>query len=280
MSNSVQSSAANEPGPSLASRYPRTTTLAAAAGLFVVSTGLLYATTLAVAVVGVAPVAVLAASSWLLSVVVLALIARPHFHRLKTRTRPVPEGLRGSVAETCARNGVAVRRSWLTAAVPGFGMAGIVGVPWDRHFVVDEWFFASLAPAERRALAAREAALVRSRYRPFRHAAGPTIVAGVAGVLAVASFAPFGGFTGASASLLLGAASAGLYALAARRGAEKVHAADRHAAERTNVEAAVGLLEKAAAQREESVWDRWPLSLLVMCPTTSQRIARLQAPRD
>lgn len=277
MSNPVQSSAASEPGPSLASRFPRTATLAAAAGLFVASVGLLYAAVLAIAAGWSLPVTVLATAAWFLSVVLVALVARPYFHRLKTRTRAMPEGLRADAVATCARNGVAVRRSWTAAEAPGFGMAEIAGLPWDRHLVVDEWFFASLSPAEREALLAREAALVRNRYQPFSHVAGPAVVAGVAALLAVASFAPFAGFIGASASVLLGAACAGLYALAARRGVEKVHAADRHAARETSTRAVIGLLEKAATRRDESAWHRWPLSVLAMYPTTSQRIERLEA---
>lgn len=241
--------------------------------------GLLYATIL-VAGLDLAVVALLA-SSWLLSVLLLALVLRPYFYRFKTRMKRVPEGLEASVETGCARHGVAVRRSWLVRNAPGFGMAEIAGLlPWDRHLVVEEWFFASLDPAEREALVARETALVRARYQLFSHAAGPAIIAGVAGLVSIASLIPTETMGGSNTVLLLGVASGGLYLLAARYGARKLFEADRHAAHETSPEVVVSLLEKAASEYEESAWHRWPLALLAMRPTTDQRIDRLRVIRE
>lgn len=278
MSNPVHSSTANAPGGSLPARYPRTATLLSVVGLFVGSTGLLYATTLAVGE-GFA-VTAFVASSWLLSVLMVALAVRPYVHRLGTRTRSVPEGLDASVEAICARNGVAVRRSWMVPDAPGARLAEITGLlPWNRHFVVDEWFFASLSPAEREALAAREAALVRARYQLCSHVAGPAVVAAVAALLAAAVHIRPGAVAGANAVVAFGVACTGMYWRAARRGVEKLYAADRHAARQTSREAVVGLLEQTERESDESVWHRWPLSVLMMRPTTERRIEQLKRGR-
>ena len=262
----------------VSTRQPWLITVPVLVSLFAVSMGLLYATTVAIEL-GLA-VVVLFASTWLLSVLLLALIVRPYFYRFKTQVKRVPEGLAASVEAGCARNGVALRRSWLARDVPGSGMAEITGLlPWDRHLVVEEWFFASLDPAEREALMARETALVQARYHLFSHTAGPAIVAGVAGLLALASLLPTG-IDGANATLLLVTGCAVLYGLAARRGVRKVFEADRHAARETSREAVVSLLEKTASQQEKPAWHRWPISLLAMVPTTNQRINRHRTFRE
>lgn len=273
MWNPVQPSVPSASRASLATRYPRIATLLVVAGLFVISMGLLYATALAVAV-GQLPFVALAASSWLLSVLLLALVVRPYAHRLGTQTKDVPGGMAASVESGCARNGATVRSSWLTTDDPSSGTAEIVGLlPWDRHLVVDEWLFASLGPTEREALLVREAALVRARHPVWSHLAGPAILAGGAGLLALASLLSVAGET---IALLLVAGCAVLYGFAAKRGVEKVFRADEHAARKTSTEAVVGLLETEATQADESGWRRWPLSVLFMHPTAIRRIERVR----
>lgn len=277
MSNPAHPSTATGPWRSLASRYPRTASVAVLAVLFACSVGLLYATVGAVTVGRTVPGVTLVGSAWLLSVLAVALAVQPRFHRLGT-TGAIPPRQRRRIEAVCAGHGVPVRRSWTTGELPGTRPATVAGLlPWDCHFVVDDWFLASLSPAERAALAAREAELARRRYHLYRHLAGPAVVAVVAALLVIGSFAPAGAFVGPNASLLLGAASAGLYALAARHGTNTLHAADRHAARLTSREAVVGLLEKTADRCGQPPWRRWPVSMLVMYPTTERRIERVRA---
>ena len=240
--------------------------------------GLLYAAIFAVSTGWTVHAIALVGSIWILSVLAIALVVRPYVHRFGTGTGSIPAGHRRRVEAICAGHGVRVRRSWTTTEHPGGRAAEIAGfLPWDRHFVVDGWLFASLSPAERAALAAREAVLARRRYQSFRHLAGPTVVAGVAGLLvALAWLAPPGAFASANAPLLA-VGSAVAYVLVAHWGANRLYAADRHAARVTSRETVVGLLEKSATRYGGSVWHRWPLSVLMMRPTTERRIERLRA---
>ena len=246
--------------------------------LFVVSFGLLYAAIIAITMVQSAVVAVLTATTWFLSIVLLALLARPHFHRAKMRMRTVPEELQADLQRWFERDGITVRRSWLAGKSPGFRPAEVGGlVPWNRQFVVDEWFFAELTPDEREALVSREVALLRTHYQLLVHTAGPLAVIAASGVV-FAGTAPFGtngAVPGAIALVLVAVASVLLYAIAIGRGIGMVYAADRYAAQRTGQETVIGLLEKAD-HRGESAWDGWPLSLVTMRPTTERRIARLE----
>lgn len=275
MSSQLQRSTETERGRSLPARRPQLATAAVFAILFVASVGSLYATTQAIASGQRFATITLVGSTWFGSVVVLALIARPHFHRLKAGTTDLPDDLRTTVESACSRHGVTLRDTVATAESPGFRLAEIAGLlPWNRHLVVDGWFFASLSAAEREALLAREAYLARNRHLSFVHLAGPAILAASsATVLVVSVLVPLT-TTGLEGGLLAGL-SLVLFVVATRRGTETMHAADRYAARRTTPEAMAGLLERAETNRDATAWDRWPLAWLTMRPTTERRLVRL-----
>lgn len=217
------------------------------------------------------------AASWFLSVVLLTLLARPYFHRLATRTNPMPDALRSEAEGVAAESGVSIRGAWLAADTPGSRPATIAGlVGWDRHLIVDEWLYATLTPDEREALVAREAALVRRRHLLYTHAI-VGLIALVGGLLAsvvwTVSPLPGVGDTTQVGALALGTGVA-LW-IAFRHGTGMVFAADERAARHTSPAVVARLLEKQV-QHGAGADERWPFWLIRMCPPTKRRIRRIR----
>lgn len=256
-------------------RFPRATTLAVFVGCFAASFGVLYATL--VSAYEYPFLAIPLAATWLLSIVVLTLLAQPFSHRLKTGTRAIPGALRTDVERSCERAGVPLRGAWLSVNPPGHRPATIAGiVAVDRHFIVDEWFFATLSSPERASLAAREAALVHSNYLLYTQVVVPFIalVSGLA-LIAVGVVAPLADVVSANGIVAFALGASVVFLFALRHGRRKIYAADRFAAQQTSPSVVVSLLEKQV-RHIGGPTAHWTASLVRLCPSTNRRIGRLR----
>lgn len=205
----------------------------------------------------------------------------PYRGKVGANTRRANEPAQTEYARLCAEHDVPVWGVWTVDELEwSYGLGEIWGlVPGNRHLFLETTFFDAYSADERTAAVLQEISLADSYYRFFATLlGGHVVIAYYVSIRTVMAFTgssnPFPNWPGVPELLLVL-----LFVIGVSYARRKVYRADRFAAERTNEETVVSVLETLDEIKREDDRERWEtvvLSLLWTRPSPTKRIDRLQ----